>query len=161
MTERKPPGVSFETWIDRQIREATERGDFDNLPGAGKPIPGHGEPDDEMWWVKGLLRREGLTAEGMLPTSLRLRKEIVDLPGTVRPLPSERAVREVVTKLNARIADWLRCPTGPYARIEPVDPETVVAQWRSARPALPAPPAPGVTQRVTPWWRRVFGRRQG
>ena len=33
MTERKPPGVSWETWIDRQIREGMERGDFDGLAG--------------------------------------------------------------------------------------------------------------------------------
>ncbi|MEV0587999.1 DUF1992 domain-containing protein [Nonomuraea sp. NPDC050310] len=32
--------MPFKTWIDRQIREATERGEFDNLPGTGKPIPG-------------------------------------------------------------------------------------------------------------------------
>jgi hypothetical protein len=38
MTERKPPGMSFESWVDKQIREATERGEFDGLPGAGKPI---------------------------------------------------------------------------------------------------------------------------
>ncbi len=44
MTERKPPGVSFETWIDKQIREAADRGEFDNLPGAGKPIPDLDKP---------------------------------------------------------------------------------------------------------------------
>ena len=38
MTERKPSGVGFGTWVERQIREATARGEFDNLPGAGKPI---------------------------------------------------------------------------------------------------------------------------
>ena len=39
MTERKPREISFTSWIDRQINEAQERGDFDNLPGAGKPLP--------------------------------------------------------------------------------------------------------------------------
>ena len=39
MTERKPPGVSWESWIDRQIREAEERGAFADLPGAGMRIP--------------------------------------------------------------------------------------------------------------------------
>ncbi|SMC89901.1 DUF1992 domain-containing protein [Lentzea albidocapillata] len=43
MTQRKPPGMGFESWIDRQIREAQERGEFDNLPSAGKPLPGAGE----------------------------------------------------------------------------------------------------------------------
>jgi len=38
MTEQKPPGMSWESWIDQQIREAREAGLFDNLPGAGKPL---------------------------------------------------------------------------------------------------------------------------
>ncbi len=28
----------WESWVDQQIREAQERGDFDNLPGTGKPL---------------------------------------------------------------------------------------------------------------------------
>jgi DnaJ family protein C protein 28 len=28
----------WESWIDQQIREAQERGEFDNLPGKGKPL---------------------------------------------------------------------------------------------------------------------------
>ena len=35
--DRKRPG-DWEKWIDQQIREAQERGEFDNLPGAGKPV---------------------------------------------------------------------------------------------------------------------------
>src|SRR6266536_5564362 len=112
MTERKPPGMSFENFVDKQIREATERGEFDNLPGAGRPIPGSGQPYDEMWWVKGLIRRERLGGEAMLPTSLRLRKEIEDLPEKVRRLRSEQSVRETVGGLNKRIEEWSRAATG-------------------------------------------------
>ncbi len=61
MTQRKPQGMSFETWVDKAIREAEERGAFADLPGTGKPIPGAGQPDDELWWVKAKLRREKLT----------------------------------------------------------------------------------------------------
>ncbi|MBV9195450.1 MAG: DUF1992 domain-containing protein [Solirubrobacterales bacterium] len=57
MPERKPPGVRFETWIERQIRRAGERGEFDQLPGAGRPLPDLDRPHDEMWWVKQKLRR--------------------------------------------------------------------------------------------------------
>ena len=39
MTERKPPGVSFESWTDRQIREAEARGEFAELPDAGRLTP--------------------------------------------------------------------------------------------------------------------------
>ena len=31
MTQRKPPGTSWESWIDAQIRVAQEQGAFDNL----------------------------------------------------------------------------------------------------------------------------------
>lgn len=39
MTERKPTGQSFESWVDKQIREAAERGELADLPGAGRPLP--------------------------------------------------------------------------------------------------------------------------
>ena len=55
MTARKPPGVGWESWIDKQIREAEERGEFEDLPGAGQPIPDLDKPFDELWWVKNKL----------------------------------------------------------------------------------------------------------
>jgi Domain of unknown function (DUF1992) len=132
MTERKPPGYSFETWVERQIREAMERGEFDDLPGAGKPIPDL-SADDENWWIKRKLRQEGVSAEAALPTPLRLRKEIERLPETVRGLATERAVREVVADLNRRILEWVRAPVGPAVVVVPVDAEHVVARWREDR----------------------------
>src|SRR5574340_164000 len=130
MTERKPPDVTFETWIDRQIRMAQERGDFDNLPGAGKPLTGLGDVDDELWWVRRYLHREGLPTDALLPTPLQLRREIERLPDTVRDLPSEQAVRDVVAELNLRIVAWLRAPTGPQVPVGRVNAEHVVARWR-------------------------------
>ena len=60
MTERKPFGVTWETWIDRQVREGMERGEFDGLPGHGQPIADVDRPRDELWWVKQKLAREGV-----------------------------------------------------------------------------------------------------
>lgn len=57
MTER------YESYADRQIREAIERGEFDDLPGAGRPLSDMGEPYDPSWWVKRWMEREGITAE--------------------------------------------------------------------------------------------------
>jgi Domain of unknown function (DUF1992) len=158
MTERKPPGISFETWVDKQIREATERGEFDNLPGAGKPLRGYGQPDDELWWVKDLVRREGLSTEALLPTPLRLRKEVERLPSTVGGLRSEQAVREVVDDLNRRIMDWLRIPSGPQVHLVPVNVDEVVEQWRATHetPAAATPDDPVTTEAAPPWWRRVL-----
>ena len=63
--------MPYESWVDRQIREAIERGEFANLPGQGKPIKGLNGRDDENWWVKAYLERERLPLP--LPTALALR----------------------------------------------------------------------------------------
>jgi Domain of unknown function (DUF1992) len=133
MTERKPPGVSFESFVERQIREAMERGEFDNLPGAGKPIPDLDKANDEQWWIRQKMRREGVSTDSALPTPLRLRKEIHDLPEKVRSLRTETAVRGAVAELNRRIMDWLRAPVGPQVTVVPVAADDVVARWRAER----------------------------
>ena len=125
-----------ETLVERQIRLAQERGEFDDLPGHGKPLPGLDGPVDENWWVRSYLRREGLSAEPLLPTPLQLRREIERLPDTVADLPDERAVRDVARELNRRIAQWLRAPVGPAVPVGPVDVDAVVARWRMDRAAL-------------------------
>jgi hypothetical protein len=167
MTERKPANTSFETWVEKQIREAAERGEFDNLPGAGKPIPGLHEPYDEMWWVRNYLRREGLSTEDLLPTPLRLRKEISRLPETVRALSTEREVRDAVSDLNRRIAAHVRAPSGPQVHVGPVNADDVVRRWRAERQATArtAAPAPADNAGDAPphrrrgWWRRFTRRR--
>ena len=73
MTERKPPGTSWETWIEAQIRVAREQGAFDNLPGAGKPLPYLGQEYDPDWWVKQLVQREQIS---ILPPSLELLRKV-------------------------------------------------------------------------------------
>ena len=148
MTERKPPEISFASWIDQQVNEAAERGAFDNLPGTGKPIPRRGEAGDGQAWLRDYLRREGVSAEELLPTPLRLRKEIERLTATVQDLPSEREVRELVTGLNQRILAWRRIPVGPPVYLRLVDEEAMVARWQQARPRPPSPaqvvPQPGL-----------------
>lgn len=129
------PQSRYESLIDQQIRTARERGDFDDLPGMGKPLPGRGMPDDDLWWVKGYLRREGISMESMLPTSLRLAKRLERLPGTVARLGSEQAVRAAVADLNREIEEYLRAPSGPHVPLRPADADTVVARWRADRGA--------------------------
>jgi hypothetical protein len=126
----------YESAVDRQIREAQERGDFDDLPGMGKPLPGWGTTDDEMWWLRQWSQRERLGG-GMLPTSLQLARELEVLPDKVRRLPSEQAVRDVVDSLNRRIADYLRAPSGHYVPLRPADADEIVRGWREGRPAGP------------------------
>jgi Domain of unknown function (DUF1992) len=133
MTERKPSGMSFTSWIDQQISEAAERGAFDNLPGAGKPLPKRGDADDEQAWLREYLRREGVSAEVLLPTPLRLRKEAARLAETVPALSSEQEVREAVAELNHRIKEWRRIPVGPPIFVPLVDEDIMLSRWREAR----------------------------
>ncbi|RLK54405.1 DUF1992 domain-containing protein [Actinokineospora cianjurensis] len=149
MTKRKPPGVSPESWVEAQIREATNRGTFDNLPGAGKPLPNLHDPQA---WLTAYLRREGVETEALLPEPLRLRKEIERLPETLRTAPTERVVREVVGDLNTRIRTWMRNGQDTHFIVPLVDEEEAVATWHTTRPAPPATPPPSPAKRV--WWRR-------
>src|SRR5205085_1882329 len=102
MTERKPAGLPWESWIDRQVREADERGEFDGLPGAGQPIPDLDGPYDPMWWVKNKLRREGLT---YMPPSVALRKEAHDAHEAALNARSEAEVRRLIENVNGRIRE--------------------------------------------------------
>ncbi|QUQ62604.1 hypothetical protein JJ691_03160 [Kutzneria sp. CA-103260] len=147
--------MNFESWLDKQIREGEQRGEFDNLPGQGKPLPDRGELRDPEWWARSFLAREGGPTDALLPESLQLRKEVERLADTVRDMPAERLVREHVAELNKRIVAWLRSPSGPHVRVGPVDADEVVTQWQAARrkPVATVEKAsePGKKRR---WWQR-------
>lgn len=168
------PDPRFESPVDRTIREAVERGDFDDLPGKGKPLPGAGTtgPIDENWWVRGYLHREGLSSEALLPPSVQLRKELDRIDATVARFGDERRVREHVAEVNSRVVDHMRHPMGPRVPIRKLDAGAVVERWRGARreqrrarrpeSAPPqADPEPGRSpgpERPS-WWSRLLRRR--
>ena len=128
MTKRKPAGMSWESWIERQIREAEERGEFDNLPGAGKPIPGLDKPYEELWWLKQKLKDEDLS---VLPDTLQLKKDIEAALQKIGKQHTERGVRRIVAALNARIAEVNATATsGPASTITPIEVERVLRRWR-------------------------------
>jgi hypothetical protein len=160
MTERKPPGVRYEDWVERQIREAQERGAFDDLPGAGKPIPGLDRPFTAERWAVERLRREGADVSALLSPLLLLRRERAELLASLAELPSEAAVRAVVDDFNRRLLHQYRRPhEGPLVPVGVLDVEETVAAWRAARPARlepPPAPAPAPAPARRRWWR--FGR---
>jgi hypothetical protein len=165
MTERKPPGMSFTSWIDQQISEAEDRGAFDDLPGTGKPLPHRGENDDGLAWVREWLRRENVSPEVMLPAPLRLRKESSRLAETVHDLGSEQEVRDVVADLNHRIMEWRKIPIGPPIFVPLVDEEKMLSRWREHQPAASAEPpvadarpASAARSARPRWWRRRRSR---
>lgn len=127
MTQRKPPGMGFESWIDKQIREAQERGEFDDLPSAGKPLPGAGEPLEEDWWIKRKVREEEGTAG--LPPSLVLRRQAETAKARALAAPADAEARAIIEEMNAKILDALRKPlSGPPLNLMPFDVEQVLRE---------------------------------
>jgi hypothetical protein len=133
MTERKPPDVGWGSWVERLIREAMERGDFDHLPGQGKPLPGLDGPDDEMWWIRDKLRREQVS---YLPPALALRKEVDDAMDRIAAARTEAEVRRHVADINHRIV-YVNSHTisGPPSNLVPLDADRVVEAWRRGMPS--------------------------
>ena len=159
MTERKPPGMAFETWVERQITQAQARGQFDHLPGAGKPLPVRSEDESVYEWVVAKARKENIDLFGMLPPGLALRKEREDLPQRASALPSEDAVRALAEDFNARVqAHWRRPQLSADVVPGMADVEELVARWQRDRPA-PAPvvPAPAPAPRRR-WFRPLRSR---
>ncbi|OIJ67244.1 DUF1992 domain-containing protein [Streptomyces mangrovisoli] len=132
MTERKPPGVPFESWVDKQIRDASRRGEFDHLAGAGEPLPREIEtPYDELWWIRRKMAREGLS---VLPPALALRKEAEDALEAALSAPSEYRARQIVEAVNVKIREMMfKPPPGPPLGKKPYDVEEVVGRWRERR----------------------------
>ena len=135
MTERKPSGTSWETWIEAQIRVAMEEGAFDNLPGAGKPLPNLGQEHDPLWWVKQLVKREQIS---MLPPSLELLRKVETELAAIEKLPDEATVRRRVAALNVEIAKVnATVVEGPPTRLSTLDVDKLVARWRRTCSANP------------------------
>ncbi|WP_182524888.1 DUF1992 domain-containing protein [Nocardioides dongkuii] len=142
-----------QTWVDHQIRVAMERGDFDDLPGAGKPLGDLGTQHDPEWWLKKLVERERLV---VLPPSVALRKEDAELDDRLDRLHAEREVRAAVEDFNQRVvAARYRLPEGPPLVTMPRDLEETLEAWRTRRAErrrTAAAPAPEPPRRR--WWQR-------
>jgi hypothetical protein len=160
MTERKPPGMSFETWVDNQISRSIARGDFERLPGAGEPLRGLDREETAYDWAVAKARREGVDTAAMLPPGLALRRERDELPARAAGRASEAEVRALAEDYNARVEAFWRRPQ--ESRWSPVpglaDVEALLAGWRPARPPERPPPAPQAE--VTPPRRRSWFRRR-
>lgn len=130
MTEQqKPPGVRWETWVEKKIRESMEAGEFDNLPGSGEPIAELARPYDELWWLRKKLREEQLSVD---PPTLVLRREYEDTMAKIAGARSEGEVRRLVVAINERIIYVNKHTTfGPPTELAPLDVEGVLARWRA------------------------------
>ncbi|HEY0774912.1 MAG TPA: DUF1992 domain-containing protein, partial [Nocardioidaceae bacterium] len=138
-----------------------ERGDFDNLPGAGKPIRGLGSTHDPDWWVKNLIEREKIT--GVLPPALALRKDDAELDALLDRETTEEGVRRQVADFNRRVVEARRQLTGGPPVITPTrDEDAEVVAWRARRAErreqqrrrLESTPAASAVRPRRRWWHR-------
>ena len=130
-TEYKPHRIKANSPIEQQIRKAREEGQFDDLPGAGKPLPDLDEVYDAAWWVKKLVRRERIS---MLPPALSIKLDVERALEKIRTLESESKVRAQVDALNARISKVnAETTTGPPTTTGVFDTDAIVERWRDGR----------------------------
>jgi hypothetical protein len=160
--EKTPGSMTVEErsrYVDVVVDQAMRRGEFDNLPLQGKPIPGLTGTHDPDWWIKGLIERENIT--GLLP-SAQLRKDAAELDDKLDLEAMEVRVREIVTDFNARVVDARRQLQGGPPVVTPTrDVDEEVARWRARRAARrtassgppPAPRRTPTTSESRPWWK--------
>ena len=119
-------------YVEIQVQQAMRRGDFDDLPGAGKPIADLHEAYDPNWWIRRKIERERLT--GLGPPALTLRTENAALDAQLDALVSERQVREVLDDFNSRVVAARRQLQGGPPVVTPTrDVDATVAAWRERR----------------------------
>ncbi|NRQ50674.1 DUF1992 domain-containing protein [Aeromicrobium stalagmiti] len=151
-------------WVEIQIQQAMRDGEFDNLPGAGKPIPGIDRPHDPDWWLKRLIEREKIS---VLPPALALRTEDARLDEVLDRESVEAGVRRVIDDFNARVIDARRQLQGGPPVITPLrDADAEVAAWTQRRADKVAAQKRRLAElraeerAATPpaWWRRLLAR---
>jgi hypothetical protein len=107
-------------YVEISIQQAMRRGDFDNLPGTGKPLTGLTDTHDPDWWIRRKIEREQIT--GLGPPALTLR--------------TEKQVREALADFNGRVIEARRQLLGGPPVVTPVrDVEAEVTRWRERRDA--------------------------
>lgn len=145
--------------IESAIDQAIARGDFDDLPGAGKPLnlPARHDPD---WWIAQRLADDDLDRDALLPAVVLLRREAESLDETLAELAEEDQVREALADFNTRVRDdRLRHPEARMLA-PTVDVEERVERWRARRASTPrgSVPGPSVERHDpgVPRWLRMF-----
>lgn len=124
-------------FVETAIQIAIRRGDFEDLPGAGKPIEGLGTHHDPDWWIRRKIDSENLS--GLGPPALLLRVEDRELDGELDKLRREEDVRAVLEDFNRRVVEARRqLLGGPPVITRTRDVEAEVSAWRQRRDAVRA-----------------------
>jgi hypothetical protein len=138
-------------YVETSLQQAIRRGEFDDLPGAGKPLEGLGDHHDPDWWIRRKIQTEQLS--GLGPPALMLRVEDERMTATLDGLRREADVREHLEDFNRRVIEARRQLLGGPPVVTPTrDVDAELAAWRQRRDAAAAPTrvaedAPGARRR--------------
>ena len=90
----------YEKIVEQRIKEAMEKGEFENLPGKGKPIPLEDDshvPEDLRLAYKLLKNAD------CLPPELLEKKEILQMEDMLAAIPDEKERYKLIKKINFKI----------------------------------------------------------
>ena len=127
-----PTAAYRAAYVETAIQQAIRRGEFDNLPGAGKPLPGLNGRHDPDWWIRRKIESEQLT--GLGPPALTLRSEDAALDDRLDGMHREEDVRAAIDDFNLRVKEARRqLLGGPPVVTQLRDPDHAVRAWRERR----------------------------
>ncbi len=139
-TKREPRDAAtpeqIDNWVEHSIKAAQRRGDFDNLPGAGKPLDLDADQNDPDWWLRRKIQREKIDISAALPGPMALRLERSTFPDSLLHLADEGAVREVLLDFNERVLADRRRPVAALqspAVVGRVNVEAMLSHWRELK----------------------------
>ena len=92
--------TAFEKIVERKIKEAQEKGAFDNLPGSGRPVDLEDDshvPDDLRLAYKVLKNAD------CLPPEIQLRKEIRQMEDLLDSIPDEKEKYRQIKRINFKV----------------------------------------------------------
>jgi len=119
-------------FVESAIQIAIRRGEFDDLPGAGKPLEGLGSHHDPDWWIRRKIETENLT--GLGPPAILLRNEDRGMDAALDALSRESDVRDALEDFNKRVIEARRqLMGGPPVVTRTRDVDAEVDAWRERR----------------------------
>ncbi|TFC25207.1 DUF1992 domain-containing protein [Cryobacterium sp. TMT1-3] len=119
-------------YVEMAIQQAIRRGEFDNLPGAGKPLANLDRGYDPDWWIRQKIESEKIT--GLGPPALTLRTENAELDARLDRAHSEAAVTEILNDFNSRVVAARRQLQGGPPVVTPTrDVAEQLALWQERR----------------------------
>ena len=117
-------------WAEQQIIDAQRQGEYDNLPGKGKPLPGLDGNRDDMWWLKDKLKREQLD---LSPPTIVMRRKVELWWDAIETFETEDRVLREAAQLNCEIVKANATELGPLSPQPLIDIQDASARWRAKR----------------------------